>query len=533
MRSAETAEQLIGALAKLFLVAAGSAVGGIVINRLLRRHELRWTWAFVGLGVGVLLPGVDPFWGAGVVGASLVAASIGARWHRDDLDVGVDFAERARARLGPRELLWRLLHRRRVRRDGWIAPGRLIVGEDRKRLPVTIPIGQESGKHTLVLGATGSGKTVTETWIATRLVEHGHGAIVVDPKGDELLRAELRAAAHRADRPFLEWTPAGPCTYNPYGEGGASEIADKALAAETFTEPHYQRQAQRYLGHAVRTLKLSGQVVSPCSLAEALRPELLDALARELPSEDAPAVHEYLDSLDERQKRDLKGVRDRLSILAESDLGPWLEPQSGRAAISLREAVTSRAVVYFRLDADRQPLISQMLAGAIVSDLVTLVAERQRRAVPTLVVIDEFAAIAPGHVARLFARARSAGVSLLLGTQELADLKTAADGLCEQVLGNLDALIAHRQNVPESAELIAAMAGTRPAWVTTEQTSYEWLGSGRSGRGSRRRGYEYLLHPSRLKTLGVGEAAVICPGSGLPPTVARMHCLGGPTCRAP
>jgi type IV secretory pathway TraG/TraD family ATPase VirD4 len=258
-------------------------------------------------------------------------------------------------------------------------------------------------------------------------------------------------------------------------------------------------------------------------LAESLRPKLLDALARELPDEDAAVVHEYLDSLDQRQKRDLRGVGDRLSILAESDLGPWLEPQTGRAAISLHESVATRAVVYFRLDADRQPLVSQMLAAAIVTDLVTLVAHRQRRPVPTVVVIDEFAAVAAAHVARLFGRARSAGISLLLGTQELADLKTAADGLRDQVLGNLDALIAHRQNVPESAELIAAMAGTKPAWVTTEQTTSGGLGRGPSGRGTRRRGYEYRLHPSRIKSAGVGQAAVITPGSGGPALVAGMR----------
>jgi hypothetical protein len=522
MRSPEL-DLFAASIGKLALIGIGSAVGGIVANRLLRRSGLRWTWALMGLAPAVVLLDVDRAWAATTAIASLLAAATGARWHHDDLAIGVDFAERAEQRIGPTELLRRHAHRRHVQRGGWITDGQLTVGEDRKRLPVTIPIGETSGKHTLVLGATGSGKTVTETWIATRLVEHGHGAIVIDPKGDELLRTELRAAAHRADRQILEWTPAGPCTYNPYSEGGASEIADKALAGETFTEPHYLRQAQRYLAHAVRTLKVTGQPVTPRALAESMRPDLLDALARELPSEDAPAVHEYLDSLDERQKRDLKGVRDRLSILAESDLGHWLEPRAGRAAITLPDTLTSRAVVYFRLDADRQPLLSGMLAGAIVSDLVTLVASRQRAPVPTAVVIDEFAAIAPAQVARLFARARSAGISLLLGTQELADLKTAGDGLREQVLGNLDALIAHRQNVPESAELIAGIAGSKAVWVSTEQTSSDRLGRGPSGRGTRRRGYEYRLHPSRLKRLGVGEAAVICPGAGKAAAVARMH----------
>ncbi len=522
MQSAEAFNHLTAALGTLVLIIAGAAGGGIALNRLLRRHELRWTWAFLGLPVAFLVSYLDLFWGVAVAAGSLVAASVGARWHHDDLDLGVDFAERAERRLGLREFCSRLLHRRRVRRDGWFLADRLIVGETSKRLPVTIPVATISGRHTLVLGATGSGKTVTETWIATRLVEHGHAAIVLDPKGDRLLRTELRAAAHRADRPFLEWTPTGPCTYNPYGVGGASEVADKALTAEAFTEPHYQRQAQRYLAHAVRTLHGTGQVASPRSLAEVLRPELLDVLARELPDEHAPTVHEYLDSLDDRQKRDLKGVRDRLSILAESDLGRWLEPTEGKAAISLHDTVATRAVVYFRLDADRQPLVSQMLAAAVVSDLVSLVAERQRDPVPTVVVIDEFAAIAAAHVARLFGRARSAGISLILGTQELADLKTTKDGLRDQVLGNLDALIAHRQNVPDSAELIAAIAGTRPAWVTTEQTDTSGLARGPSGRGSRRRGYEYTLHPGKLKHLRVGQAAVICPGVPKRPAITRM-----------
>jgi hypothetical protein len=33
-------------------------------------------------------------------------------------------------------------------------------------------------------------------------------------------------------------------------------------------------------------------------------------------------LHEYLDSLSERRRHDLSGVRDRLSILAESDVAP-------------------------------------------------------------------------------------------------------------------------------------------------------------------------------------------------------------------
>lgn len=122
-----------------------------------------------------------------------------------------------------------------------------------------------------------------------------------------------------------------------------------------------------------------------------------------------------------------------------------------------------------------------------------------------------------------FARSRSAGLSLVLGTQELADLTKPDPALQSQVLANVHTIIAHRQNVPASAELIANVAGAKAAWVTTEQTDEAWLGYGRTGRGSRRRGYEFRIHPSRIKQLATGQAAVITPGDGAWPVLARMH----------
>jgi conjugal transfer pilus assembly protein TraD len=225
---------------------------------------------------------------------------------------------------------------------------------------------------------------------------------------------------------------------------------------------------------------------------------------------------------EELQRRQLVGVRDGCRSIAESDVSRWLEPSELSRAIDLRNTVARRAVVYFRVDADRRPLLSQMLAAAIVSDLISIVGDLQSKPVPTIVLIDEFSAVAAEQVARLFGRARSAGISLILGTQELADLKNLGDGaLREQTLGNVATVIAHRQSVPESAELIAAMAGTKPVWITTQQTDERLLLSGPSGRGSRRRGYEYEIHPSNVKRLRTGFAAVITPGAG-PPTIARM-----------
>jgi hypothetical protein len=506
----------IGCLAATF--------GGWALARMLRKRGLRWTWASLGFPMALLLAGHDPlvFWP--ILWGCVLACAIGGRWHRLDITFGADHAEIARSRIGVLGALRRWSEQQAIRRDGWIKDGRLVVGRDIKGMAVSIPVGYTSGSHTLVVGATGSGKTVSEAWIAGRLIEAGHGAVVVDPKGDRMLRDELRAAAEGRGASFLEWTPEGPLAYNPYAHGSDTEIADKALAGEQFTEPHYLRQAQRYLGHTVRVMHAAAIPVTPVSLMAHMDPRQLEVTARALPESQALEAQAYLDSLSDRQRRDLAGVRDRLSILAESDIRAWLNATSDQAPLDIQRAVRDRDVLYFRLDADRRPLLAAMLASAIVSDLVTLVAGLQARPVPTVVMIDEFSAVAAEQVARLFGRARTAGVSLILGTQELADLKSTGDGaLREQTLGNVETVIAQRQNVPESAELIAAMAGTRPAWITTQQTEDGLIGTGLSGRGTRRRGYEFEIHPSLIKQLPTGNAVVITPGTSKPTTALIHH----------
>jgi conjugal transfer pilus assembly protein TraD len=496
--------------------------GGYLLAAWLRKRALRASWALLGLPATYVLVGHRLF-ALALYGAWLLAALLGASWHRQDLDHGADYAEAARERLRIRDVLIRALRRRAIQRGGWIKNGRLMLGEDVRGMPVSIPVGYQSGKHTLVLGATGSGKTVSEAWIACRLIEAGHGAVVIDPKGDEMLREELIAAAQRRRARFVEWTPEGPSAYNPYAGGSETEIAEKALSGEVFTEPHYLRQAQRYLGHAVRAMQAASIAVTPASLMASLDPRELEVLARSMPEGQAAQTQAYLDSLSERQQRDLAGVRDRLSILAEADARMWLDPGEGRELLEIERAVRERAVVYFRLDSDRRPLLAAMLAAAIVSDLISLVAHLQGEPVPTVVVIDEFSAVAASHTARLFGRARSAGISLILGTQELADLRAVGSGaLREQTLGNISALIAHRQNVPASAQLIAAMAGTTPRWVATQQTEDRLLGAAHSGRGSRRRAHELDVHPSRIKALRTGEALVLAPGESRP-ALARIN----------
>jgi len=495
---------------------------GAVAARALRARGMHWSWAAVGLGAVVLLRPAEAGWAAAALVAGVNALVRSRRWHREDLDAGVDLARAARLRRGPLSVPRSRFEDLRVRRlkaqgsSGWFRGEQLIVGRAPNGRTVSIPFGgEQGGTHALLVGATVSGKTVTQAWLAARGIDHGMGAIVIDPKGDDAMRAAVANAARRADRVFIEWTPAGPCVYNPFGRGSDTEVADKVLAGERFTEPHYLRQAQRFLGHAVRSLRAGGIEASLRTVAENLDPLALELLVRSLPEASARATHAYLDSLTPRQLSDIAGVRDRLSILAESDVAAWLEPTgSGVRGFDLFEAVQMRAIVYFDLEADRRPLLTQMLAAAIVQDMQTTVASLQSRPTPTVVVIDEFSALAAEQVVRLFGRARSAGFSLVLGTQELTDLRLSGrEALLEQMLGNLTVLLAHRQVVPASAELVCGLAGTRGVWRTSRQDG---------GRVSRARAREAVLNVDEVMNLEPGCAAAIVFGHASSGQIVRV-----------
>ncbi len=393
---------------------------GSLLARWLRRRGLHWSWSAAALAP---LLALDHAVGPLAVAALATATLRGRRWHREDLHLGLDLARADRRRLTP-------LAAARLAASGALAEpprsavavlaglgraaaavragaGRpapaaaraarsatLLLGRGRDGRAVLVPFEPDGGGHTLVVGATGSGKTVTQTLLAVRAIEQGRGAIVIDPKGDARLRERLAAAAAQAGREFVLWTPAGPTAYNPYARGGDTEIADRLLAGERFTEPHYLRQAQRYLGHAVRAMRACDTEVSLPSLVQLLEPTALEQLLRCAPQELAAGGHAYLDSLTPRQLRDLAGVRDRLAILAESDAGRWLDPAAdGPPAFDLLGAAHERAVVYFGLDADSRPLLAQMLGAAVLQDLQSAVSVLQADPVPTIVVIDEFAAI--------------------------------------------------------------------------------------------------------------------------------------------
>jgi conjugal transfer pilus assembly protein TraD len=254
-----------------------------------------------------------------------------------------------------------------------------------------------------------------------------------------------------------------------------------------------------------------GRPVTLERVVSAMEPRRLSAMLRGVGGPLAERVEEYLAGLTSDQLSAVRGLGTRLAIISESHTGRFLS-DAGEHGIDLRRALAGGEVVLFSLNSSTYGKLSAQVGSLVVQDLIAAAGHRlslPQRA-PALIAIDEFSALDSDNVVSLLARGRESGVPVLLATQEFADLERAGRGVRDQVSGVTALKIAHRQDVPASARMIAEMVGTERVWEQTHQTgSHLLFGSHDTGRGTRREVERYIIDPNEIKTLPVGEAVVI------------------------
>jgi conjugal transfer pilus assembly protein TraD len=395
--------------------------------------------------------------------------------------------------------------------------GGVVLGAGRRGAEVVLADSQLSA-HGLILGASGAGKSTTLLRILTDQIGRGAPVVAVDLKGSPEFERTLKTACEHGGRKLRVWTPDGPCHWNPLAHGNPTELKDKIISTERFTEPHYQRAAERYVQTVLQVLE-AAHPGRPPSLAEVVSlsdPHRLAGILRAAPRPLAHRVQDYVASLTHDQLSAIRGLGTRLAIVTESHTGGFLAPpqQPGALSIDLRAALAGGDVVLFSLRSSSYGKLAAQLGTLAIQDLVSAAGDRLREptakpSAQAIIAIDEFSALGADHVMALLARARESGFTVLLATQELADLDRAAAGLRDQVLGNTAVKIVHRQDVPSSAQTVAQMAGTEQVWEETQQVGGGLLGPYGSGRGTRRRAERFVVHPNEIKSLRTGEAVLI------------------------
>ncbi len=382
--------------------------------------------------------------------------------------------------------------------------GLKITDDDRKR-------------HTHILGATGSGKTVLIEHLLYRDLARGYGAIIIDAKGERDLYDRVKDYCSKIGRSedlhYLSSTYLEESVrWNPCRIGTASELQSKFFGSAKYENSFYAKACELALLQAFNKLENQNDL------------NLADLCGE-------------LDRLSNHGKDDnLKGLYFDFQNLAYGEWGPILgtaHKSGNQSEVTLLDITRKNDILFIDLPTEGKAVQSSRLGALILQEISLLSGMRKRNPgikshSPFSVYVDEFDAFATEPFISFLNKGRSSDFMIHLAHQTLSDLKKISPTFEGQVMGNINNRFIFRLDVPEDAERLSKFFGTKTAIKHTDQTD----GGSTTGRGSSREVQEFEIHPDVIKRLKTGECIISVKTSGLL-TVAQIPLLNSKNIPAP
>jgi hypothetical protein len=384
---------------------------------------------------------------------------------------------------------------RTVGRAGWPTPdGRAVLGlalngnvanwrlASRGRSVIAAPL-DAWRRQALIVGETGSGKTVTALTLAAEALRGRWDVYWIDGKADPATGDAFLALARAAG---IEARDGRRQALDGW-RGDPEAIINRLLATQAFTEPYYEGVARTVLRYAVgdRPPRLFGELVAR------LNKRTLQRAARD----DAEA----LEAIRALPDKDVAGVRARYDGIA------WAVGTTLDGTWSY-EDIRAAYVPVGRPENRHQ---AAEVGAFLLEDILHWALARKQPDRQALIIVDEFSMLSdrPGAAVDLVERARSFNVAVVLIAQTWASLGPD-DTIRNRLAGTVGTVIAHQLKQPDE---VAALAGTEWVLERTEQTHT----LDHTGLGSQRAGNRYVVHPDDIRRLRQGEAFIIHGGHAL------------------
>lgn len=357
----------------------------------------------------------------------------------------------------------------------------------------------ERKRHSLIVGASGYGKTVAIDTLIYSDLKLGKPVIYIDPKGDRESLEQFINLCRLCERDyqiFSEcYTGAGKISLNPVKDGTATQIADRIYASFTWSEPYYALCCYDALKSAIKSLKRLGRPISFAAI--------LDVIKAESNPNDPDALFD---------RKEVKGIISRLEGITDSDFAESLSANG----LSFKQAWSSGKCIYIGLPVLGYPVSARSLGKTILGDLSFAVYDKYRyftnldyqKLKAVGVHIDELSAIITDEFIEILNKSRKAGMEFTFAIQSPSDLDKISKELRDQIFENTDNWLIFKQRVAQSASEISEAIGTKTGSKETQRVE----GGIKQEFGSTREVEELIAHPNILKNLRPGQCIFLRQG---------------------
>ena len=462
--------------------------------------------------------------------------------------------------LTPIESIQRQLRVKKIAQRAPEVRGRKVVGVDVfNGEAVEIPDNGAS-PHGLILGATGSGKTVTGTQIIQSFIESASPTFIMDLKGSNKFAAEIKKSALINGRKFMhlsmqngygaEISPLGDPHYHlpplQFSDYNSKENRVQALfPVHEGDGGYYDKLRNNYLKICLQAMTLNNfpnlgdhiqklrELSSTISNLESYLMPLEDEIEAN-PLDNSYRTRLIKDTLirfedlkqNAKSKEAAKGATQEviniLSGLQNSSIGHLLTPSPHpELNIDIEQFSTSSDVILISMDGLQERETSSVLANVFILLLEALsgklVNKHEKQSVK--IFIDEFNVMKGDYIANGLNKFREAGFEVWLATTGISDIAATGgagpegQNLVDRVFTNSGTVIAHRIEAHSDRTYLSDYSGQHTINRMTKEgrfnesmigtTQYSLTGKSRTTEEK-----ENILTPANFGELAVGQCYI-------------------------
>lgn len=349
------------------------------------------------------------------------------------------------------------------------------------------------GYHTLVVGASGSGKTSFIKVAMEGILHNDRSLVLIDPKGEIDFIRDYKAMCKTHNRKgyiFCEgYVGEGAVRLNPFKGKDYTDVITMfencMFPTTSGPESYYLDKQRSAIGSIVRNLLKDGKEVGLWSIYHIF-------------------LKEYGDD------ENYEGLKNKLENFLFTSLGELLKEEGAK---SIEEIIDEGANVFVAVNMQRHNSTGKLLCKFFVNELMKISGKRSSRGVncefarPVSAILDEAGSIIEPEFLELISKSRSSKIEVVACSQSFNDFERAFTGWSgeKSLWESISNYFVFRQLNEDYVELFAKIAGTQIAKKKTHQ-----LNDGvRTGGASVREGHEFIIHPDEIRKLKQGECILV------------------------